>query len=350
MDDLERETFNSLEEEKEYWKDLAAKYSKCSQEAQEELNEFQEASREYEAELEAQLHQTEGRNRDLLTQNNKLRMELESIRAKYEEHHAASYTQICTLENELSQTRAVRDQLQKYIRELEQSNDDLERAKRATIISLEDFELRLNQAIERNAFLESELDEKENNLECIQRLKDETRDLRQELAVQQKQELLKRSTSGIQESERIDMAVQASMSVPSTPVGHRGSFSNVSSPVFRKGSDDGYSGTPMGTPLTPSARISALNIVGDLLRKVGALESKLASCKNFVYEQSPSRPVVPLLAHVNNTREYNENRLSMPVMAPGEKGFIKRLEFGSLSQNLPAQTMQSPQGIVKMIL
>ncbi|XP_056392846.1 LOW QUALITY PROTEIN: nuclear distribution protein nudE homolog 1 [Hyla sarda] len=352
MNDLERETFHSLEEEKEYWKDLAAKYKKCSEDSQEELQEFQEASREYEAELEAQLHQTEARNRDLLTQNNRLRMELESIREKYEEHHAASYTQICTLENELSQTRAVRDQLQKYIRELEQSNDDLERAKRATIISLEDFELRLNQAIERNAFLESELDEKENDLECIQRLKDETRDLKQELAVQQKQEVLKRSKSGIQESERVDTAVQASISVPSTPVGHRGSISSVSTPMqFRKSLDDGYS----GTPLTPSARISALNIVGDLLKKIcipfpQALESKLASCKNFVYEQSPNRPVAPLLAHVNNTREYNENRLSMPTVAPGGKGFIKRLEFGSLSQNVSVQAMQSPQGIVKMIL
>ena len=37
-------------------------------------------------------------------------------------------------------------------------------------------------------------------------------------------------------------------------------------------------------PLTPSARLSALNIVGDLLRKVGALELKLSSCRNIVKE------------------------------------------------------------------
>lgn len=46
---------------------------------------------------------------------------------------------------------------------------------RATITSLEDFEQRLNQAIERNAFLESELDEKESLLVSVQRLKDEAR-------------------------------------------------------------------------------------------------------------------------------------------------------------------------------
>lgn len=46
---------------------------------------------------------------------------------------------------------------------------------RATIVSLENFEQRLNQAIERNAFLESELDEKESLLVSVQRLKDEAR-------------------------------------------------------------------------------------------------------------------------------------------------------------------------------
>ena len=72
------------------------------------------------------------------------------------------------------------------MRELEQQNDDLERVKRSTLarwnvlrdvstvilgtfyfnpslLSLEDFEGRMNAAIERNAFLESELDEKVNN-------------------------------------------------------------------------------------------------------------------------------------------------------------------------------------------
>lgn len=45
----------------------------------------------------------------------------------------------------------------------------------ATIVSIEDFEQRLNQAIERNAFLESELDEKEVMAVTVQRLRDEAR-------------------------------------------------------------------------------------------------------------------------------------------------------------------------------
>lgn len=46
---------------------------------------------------------------------------------------------------------------------------------RAAAMSIEDFEAKLNLAIERNAFLESELDEKENLKSMVQRLKDETR-------------------------------------------------------------------------------------------------------------------------------------------------------------------------------
>lgn len=58
---------------------------------QEELREFQEGSREYEAELEAQLQQTESRNRDLLSENNRLRMELESVKVRVEDAYG-----VCT--------------------------------------------------------------------------------------------------------------------------------------------------------------------------------------------------------------------------------------------------------------
>lgn len=54
---------------------------------------------------------------------------------------------------------------------------------RATIVSLEDFEQRLNQAIERNAFLESELDEKESLLVSVQRLKDEARGKKKKILI-----------------------------------------------------------------------------------------------------------------------------------------------------------------------
>lgn len=50
------------------------------QEAREELAEFQEGSRELEAELEAQLVQAEQRNRDLQADNQRLKYEVETLK------------------------------------------------------------------------------------------------------------------------------------------------------------------------------------------------------------------------------------------------------------------------------
>ncbi|XP_068007720.1 nuclear distribution protein nudE-like 1 isoform X2 [Melanerpes formicivorus] len=287
MDSEEIPTFSSPKEETAYWKELSLKYKQSFQEAREELAEFQEGSRELEAELEAQLVQAEQRNRDLQADNQRLKCEVETLKEKLEHQHVQSYKQVSLLEDDLSQTRAIKDQLHKYVRELEQANDDLERAKRATIVSLEDFEQRLNQAIERNAFLESELDDKESLLVSVQRLKDEARDLRQELAVRERQQEVTRKSapsSPTLDCEKMDSAVQASLSLPATPVG-KGSENSFPSP---KAIPNGF-GT---SPLTPSARISALNIVGDLLRKVGALESKLAACRNFAKDQASRKSYI----------------------------------------------------------
>ena len=50
------------------------------QEAQEELLEFQEGSRELEAELEAQLGQAEHRMKDLQSENHRLKSEVDSLK------------------------------------------------------------------------------------------------------------------------------------------------------------------------------------------------------------------------------------------------------------------------------
>ncbi|TNN36951.1 Nuclear distribution protein nudE 1 [Liparis tanakae] len=165
----------SLEEELDYWRLQAGTRQHSAEEAQEELQEFQQMSRDYELELEAELKQCEARNRELLSANSRLQVELENYKGKFAAQHAAAHRQLSALEADLAQTAAARDRLHAYVRELEQANDDLERTKRVTIMSLEDFEQRMNQVIERNAFLEGELDDKESQLEAVQRLKDEAR-------------------------------------------------------------------------------------------------------------------------------------------------------------------------------
>ncbi|XP_073713239.1 nuclear distribution protein nudE homolog 1 [Misgurnus anguillicaudatus] len=333
MSDPHPTSFASVEEERDYWREQSAKYHQRAEEAQEELQEFQQMSRDYEVELETELKQCEARNRELLSANNRLRMELENYKEKYETQHSEAVRQISTLEGDLAETTAIKDQLHKYIRELEQANDDLERAKRATIMSLEDFEQRMNHVIERNAFLESELDEKENLLESVQRLKDEARDLRQELAVQQKQER-KPSISLSKEKEKSEAtpsrpssAVNSTLpSLLATPCRPPGLGSAFNTPSASYGRIEGLS----GTPLTTSARISALNIVGELLRKVGNLESKLASCRELnVREKTPS-----CAANGQNKQSISRDTSENPSNTNGlyDKGMVKRLDFGTGSK------------------
>uniref|UniRef100_A0A3B4B415 NudE neurodevelopment protein 1 n=1 Tax=Periophthalmus magnuspinnatus TaxID=409849 RepID=A0A3B4B415_9GOBI len=137
MEDQETLKFESLQDELEYWKEQAAKHQ--AEEAQLELSEFQQMSRDYESELETELKQCETRNKELLSLNQRLRMELDNYKEKYEVQHSEAFRQISELESELSQTSAVKEQLQRYIRELEQANDDLERAKRYNISNCFNF-------------------------------------------------------------------------------------------------------------------------------------------------------------------------------------------------------------------
>jgi len=67
------------------------------------------------------------------------------------------------------------DELKRYVRQLEQDNDKLERSYRASQASIDDFETKLNGVIERNVILEGELDEKDQYKAIIQRMRDETR-------------------------------------------------------------------------------------------------------------------------------------------------------------------------------
>lgn len=82
---------------------------------------------------------------------------------------------ITAYETKVNQFITERDSLKSYIRELEQKNDDLERTNRVVSESVSGFEAMLNQAYEKNALLEMEIDEKEQMQINLQRLMDEAR-------------------------------------------------------------------------------------------------------------------------------------------------------------------------------
>ena len=188
-----------------------------------------------------------------------MQLENDNIRDKLEQCSREYHHQISELENELAEIKGIKEKLHKYVRELEQQNDDLERAKRNTLASLEEFEGSMNAAIERNAFLESELDEKENLAMAVFRLKEEARELRSELQVLNPQveeneiEKVKQTKDNVKEEQNSLKKVTAETPVKPQSVSAAGNAH---------------------PPSTPSARISALSIVGNCLRKIGALELK----------------------------------------------------------------------------
>lgn len=310
--------FNSPQEEIAY---LKLKL----EETQTEFQEFQESSQELEVEYETQIKQLEKKNTETVNQLSRLEDENDQLRSRYNIYTNDTQHKLNEYQQQLAELTSMNDRLTNYIRELEQSNDDLERARRALAASLEDFEVQLNQQIERNVLLENEVSEKEE-LECVvQRLKEEARDLRHELIVnknssdpnRRKQLLMDNYLTQKDPSLLTDSLEETSINgkqdTPNTPVANgsiesrppnvdsttspnnvqapshfsfpspisfgRSSTSSKSTDTKSQQTSTPSSPTLPSITMTPSSRISALNIVTDLLRKVGALESKLASAK-----------------------------------------------------------------------
>lgn len=77
------------------------------------------------------------------------------------------------LQGEINTLKNEKTQMLAYVRELEQKNDDLERKERLVTETAASIEASLHRVMEKNALLESEVDEKENLKEQLQRLSDE---------------------------------------------------------------------------------------------------------------------------------------------------------------------------------
>lgn len=119
-------------------------------------------------------------------------------------------------------------------------------------------------------------------------MKDETRDLRSELKV------LSSSDGDFRDNDKsLKLALERNNNInhKSSPDSNKHAAEATNGEKSMEAGLDtppssSKSSPSRATPLTPSARLSALNIVGDLLRKVGALELKLSSCRNIVKENN----------------------------------------------------------------
>ncbi|XP_011876513.1 PREDICTED: nuclear distribution protein nudE-like 1-A isoform X1 [Vollenhovia emeryi] len=272
MMDIDPPEFLSKDDEIQYWMDLANQLLQRKEDVERELEEFQENSQMLEKELETSLEQAEKTNRELRQRNTRLATEVEQLRTRLDQQS----TDCAMFQGKAQDLQQQQEHLLKYIRELEQKNDDLERAHRINRVTEEEIEAKFNLAIEKNALLESELDEKEGLKVIVQRLMDEVRDLKQEIQVHERHHADNNKSAervrSIVDSNKLQAELEsnspASQIVPQTIPQNN----TTTSPIkIGHGMVGGVIGNNNNNsqPLPPCTRILAMNMIGDLMRKVG---------------------------------------------------------------------------------
>ncbi|XP_061388143.1 nuclear distribution protein nudE homolog [Musca vetustissima] len=295
--------FNSVEDECRYWKERAKLYHKEWTDVKQEYDEYVEQSREMEAEMDATIDQKTATIKDLRFKLTSLEKENESLKRKLESHNI----EFANVEKQLENVKLERDSMKDYLRQLEQKNDDLERAHRILNESIVDFERMLDKAYEKNALLEMEVDEKEVLQEKLQRLMDETRDLKQELNVKtryttpngtQQNGLSPASELNTPNGINGDIMSHSEMATSATSANNVliNNTNNTTNPqtanineyqlqqrsLKRKPFVDPDNLLNGNAAMTASSRTTALNIVADMLRKINLDKALLChQCERF---------------------------------------------------------------------
>ncbi|XP_008211384.1 nuclear distribution protein nudE homolog 1-like isoform X2 [Nasonia vitripennis] len=116
------------------------------------------------------------RNETLESENSQLKLRLSeqmAVQAKFQA--------------QLHEQKRHNDQLLVCIRKLEQQNDDLEKANRESKTAEEELEMQFNSVLEKLALLQTDVEEKEGLKVVVQRLKDENKELKQQIQVDTRQ-------------------------------------------------------------------------------------------------------------------------------------------------------------------
>ncbi|XP_014467507.1 PREDICTED: nuclear distribution protein nudE-like 1-A isoform X1 [Dinoponera quadriceps] len=283
--DVDPPEFLSKDDEIQYWMDLAHQLHQRKDDVERELEEFQENSQMLEKELETSLEQAEKTNRELRQRNTRLATEIEQLRARLDQQS----TDCAMFQGKAQDLQLQHEHLLKYIRELEQKNDDLERAHRINRVTEEEIEAKFNSAIEKNALLESELDEKEGLKVIVQRLMDEVRDLKQEIQVHERHHADNNKTvdrvRNIVDSNKLQAELESNSPASQLPPQTIPPSSTTTSPLKighgMVGAVIGNNNNNVNQPLPPCTRILAMNMIGDLMRKVGLDRWVCTGCRRI---------------------------------------------------------------------
>ncbi|XP_020294920.1 nuclear distribution protein nudE-like 1-A isoform X2 [Pseudomyrmex gracilis] len=312
MMEVDPPEFLSKDDEIQYWIDMVHQIHQRKEDVERELEEFQESSQMLEKELETSLEQAEKTNRELRQRNARLATEVEQLRMRLDQQS----TDCAMFQGKAQDLQQQKEHLLKYIRELEQKNDDLERAHRINKVTEEEIEAKFNLAIEKNALLESELDEKESLKAKVQRLMDEVRDLKQEIQVHERHhsdnnKSTERVCNNIVDSNKLQAELESN-SPANQIVTQLPTNNTTTSPIkIGNGLVGNNNNNNMNQTLPPRTRILAMNMIGDLMRKVGALENKLNTCKNALREDQAVRDLYRLRRQVRSPATGNNNPIRL---------------------------------------
>lgn len=287
---MEVPNFTSVTEEVAFWKKRANLLQSEKNDIQKEFDDFMEGSQQLEAELETTIQQNEKQLSRLNQNVEQLKLENESLKKKLQ----TCLNDLTDKENEVGSLQTEQIKLKKYVTQLEQKNDDLERTNRVVAESVNSFEMMLNQAYEKNALLESEVDEKEKLQIKLQRLMDEARDLKQELKVrEQKGGGGTDGGSDIDGNEEIDQNVNRE-SLTNGSANELGFGKSIqqqhqqtttpaapTSPTSSDPNKNICTQISNGNAIASSTRVTAISIIYDLLRRIDRIESKLADWKKI---------------------------------------------------------------------
>jgi len=274
------EDINALREELEMWKSRAEEYKS-------DLEEYQQQSLEYENEMEQEIN-------DLKQRNNDYADELSELKKKYRELHVQSNESCSNYQNELDHLKKINEQKRARERELEIVNDDLERKIRITSSTCQDLQVKYNQLLEKNVYLQQEVENKMELIVTIQRIKDELKDANIELAVLRSK--LNNTNNTI--IETITPLQTPSPKKSLTPVS---SCSTIYNYDYNQDNENNMNTSPMSTPtMTPSTMNDDFDV-----------QSQIYSSDDMIKENNISNIGHGLMIFRSNTTAISKKSLLM---------------------------------------
>ncbi|CAH7675593.1 hypothetical protein PPACK8108_LOCUS10623 [Phakopsora pachyrhizi] len=197
---MEEPSFKSDQDALDHYRTLARNLQYDLDDTRLALDEFQQSSKELENELENELQATEKQLKDLKIKEENLIHEMDQWKNKYHSSLRDHTKTMTHMQTELESLRTSNEEYRTRLRDMELDNDELEGKERMVTSSLQDVESKYGKAIERITLLEDELIEKSRLEEECQRLKDDLRDMTEEIAVLRVQQRANSTSSTISTS------------------------------------------------------------------------------------------------------------------------------------------------------